>query len=192
MPPAVAQAPIVIRCFDSRRTLRMRSASCAVVIDPSTNERSYGPSSTALDASGKLAIWMASASAKSSSSQSSNESWHPSHDANFQTASRGRFRSLMSDLPHGEDLSDAVKSHHRPVLADERGSELTATAKTDGAFHITLHRKIDMVGRDARVAQGAHREAHHDFRSANQRNGIVRIENHSRNQCRHDADVAMP
>src|ERR1035441_8585372 len=37
MPPVVAQAPIVTRCLDCRRTLRMRSASCAVVIDPSTS-----------------------------------------------------------------------------------------------------------------------------------------------------------
>ena len=38
MPPAVAQAPMVISRFDWRRILWMRSASCAVVIEPSTSE----------------------------------------------------------------------------------------------------------------------------------------------------------
>ena len=43
IPPAVAQAPIVISTFDVRRTSRIRSASCGVVIEPSTSETSYGP-----------------------------------------------------------------------------------------------------------------------------------------------------
>jgi len=38
--PAVAQAPIVTSSFDERRTRWMRSASCGVVIDPSTSEMS--------------------------------------------------------------------------------------------------------------------------------------------------------
>jgi hypothetical protein len=42
-PPAVAQAPIVTSFRDARRTCLIRSASCAVVTDPSTSERSYGP-----------------------------------------------------------------------------------------------------------------------------------------------------
>src|ERR1035441_5040685 len=175
MPPVVAQAPIVTRCLDCRRTLRMRSASCAVVIDPSTSDRSYGPSSIALEASGKLAICTAAASVRSSSSQSSKDSWQPSHEANFHTASRGRLRSLMSDLPHGEDLGDLVEAHHRTVLADEGGSELAVTTQTDGAFHVALHRKIDPVGQNARLAQRVHRESHHHFRSADQRDGIVRV-----------------
>ena len=40
IPPAVAQAPIVISAFDLRRTSRIRSASCGVVIEPSTRETS--------------------------------------------------------------------------------------------------------------------------------------------------------
>src|SRR6516162_8369585 len=43
MPPAVAQAPIVTRRRERRRTRRIRSASAGVVIEPSTSERSYGP-----------------------------------------------------------------------------------------------------------------------------------------------------
>ncbi len=43
MPPAVAQAPIVTSFRERRRTSLIRSASCAVVTEPSTSERSYGP-----------------------------------------------------------------------------------------------------------------------------------------------------
>ena len=40
IPPAAAQAPIVIRRPEAARISRMRRASSAVVIDPSTIERS--------------------------------------------------------------------------------------------------------------------------------------------------------
>ena len=40
MPPAVAQAPIVTRMRDCSRISRIRSASCGVVIEPSTREMS--------------------------------------------------------------------------------------------------------------------------------------------------------
>jgi len=53
MPPAVAQAPIVTRRRERRRTRRIRSASAGVVIEPSTSERSYGPRIIRRDASAK-------------------------------------------------------------------------------------------------------------------------------------------
>ena len=89
IPPDVAHAPIVMSAPDWRRISWIRSASCGVVIEPSTSERSYGPSTTALVASRKseMSIWPVIAS--SSSSRSSSVSWQPSHDANFQTASVG-------------------------------------------------------------------------------------------------------
>jgi hypothetical protein len=43
MPPAVAQAPMEISRRERARISRMRSASSAVVIDPSTIDRSYSP-----------------------------------------------------------------------------------------------------------------------------------------------------
>ena len=88
-PPAVAHAPIVTSAFDARRTSWIRSASWAVVIEPSTSDRSYGPSTTPLVASRNSASWTAPATASSSSSRSRSDSWQPSHDANFQTASFG-------------------------------------------------------------------------------------------------------
>lgn len=74
MPPAVAQAPIVTRNRDCARTARMRSRSAAVVIDPSTSDRSYGPAVIVSDNSTKWEISTASDSASNSSSQSSNVS----------------------------------------------------------------------------------------------------------------------
>ena len=53
IPPEVAQAPIVTSRFDFARTSLIRSTSCGVVIEPSTKERSYGPSTSPLVASRK-------------------------------------------------------------------------------------------------------------------------------------------
>src|SRR6266851_10025704 len=139
MPPAVAQAPIVTRNFEARRTWWMRSASWGVVMDPSTSERSYGPFTTAREASRKLAISTSPATASSSSSQSSRLSWQPSQDANFHTASRGRARRAMSDLPNAENRGNAIEPEDRPVAADERRSELAMPAPPDRAFHVALH-----------------------------------------------------
>ena len=53
MPPAVAHAPMVTSRRDACRTSWIRSASPGVVMDPSTSDRSYGPATIALVASGK-------------------------------------------------------------------------------------------------------------------------------------------
>ena len=89
MPPAVAQAPIATSSRDCSRIRWMRATSPGVVTEPSTRDTSYGPSTVARDASGKCAMRIRPAMASSSSSQSSNESWHPSQEANFHTASVG-------------------------------------------------------------------------------------------------------
>src|SRR5688572_23903727 len=128
MPPAVAQAPIVTSLRDCRRTRWMRSASSAVVIEPSTSDRSYGPATTALDASRKFATSTSPASASSSSSQSSRLSWHPSHEANFQTASFLRRGSGISELRDGEQMLDRRVVEDGPVAADVVRPELAAPA----------------------------------------------------------------
>src|SRR5215468_10242855 len=106
----------------------MRSASLGVAIEPSTSDRSYGPLTVALDASTKYAICITSAIASSSSSQSSRLNWHPSHEANFQTASFLRLRAI-SNLPFAKPWSDAVESKDRPVLANESRAEQAVPAK---------------------------------------------------------------
>src|SRR5207248_3919738 len=95
-PPEVGQAPIVTRYLEARRTCPILSTSCGVVIDPSTNDRSYGPCTMALEASGKFAIWTSPATARISSSQSRNVNWQPSQEANFHTAIFG-FRWFAID-----------------------------------------------------------------------------------------------
>jgi hypothetical protein len=95
MPPAVAHAPMVTSRPDWRRMSTMRSASWAVVIEPSTSDTSYGPSTIVDVASGKYEMATRSATASSSSSQSSRLSWQPSHDANFHTARVGRRSSTV-------------------------------------------------------------------------------------------------
>src|ERR1043166_684546 len=146
IPPDVAHAPIVIRNFEERRTCWIRSASWGVVIEPSTSDTSYGPLTTARDASGKLAISIAPATASNSSSQSRRLNWQPSHDANFQTASFGfglDFARLVfaftSHLSFPEDALDAIEAEHRTVLADKMGPVLAVSAESRRAFHVTLH-----------------------------------------------------
>src|SRR5215469_12039717 len=144
MPPAVAQAPMVTRYFEARRTCWIRSLSCGVVMDPSTSERSYGPFTFARDASRKLAISTSPATASNSSSQSSRLNWQPSQEANFQTASLGLCGT--SDLPQPEEGFYAVVSKHGPVLADEAGTKLAMAAKSHRTFHVALHRNEDLCG----------------------------------------------
>src|ERR1700746_2107972 len=116
----------------------MRSASCGVVIEPSTSERSYGPFNTAREASGKLAISTSPARASNSSSQSSRLSWHPSQDENFQTASLGFRTILISKLPNRQQILNAIVAKHRAVLADECGTKLAVSAKAESALHIAF------------------------------------------------------
>jgi hypothetical protein len=89
IPPLVAHAPMHTSIRDAARIWMIRRASRSVVTEPSTRDTSYGPSTTALDASVKCAISTAPATASSSSSQSSRVSWQPSQDASFHTASLG-------------------------------------------------------------------------------------------------------
>src|SRR5580698_9824119 len=97
---------------------------------------------------------IAPATASSSSSQSSSESWQPSQEANFQTASRGRRGAAISDLPYGHDVGDTVVTHDRAILAHEIRSELAMTAKADGTLHVAFHRQVDVIRRHSRVLQG--------------------------------------
>src|SRR5690606_5110315 len=122
---AVAQAPMLTSLRDSRRTSRMRSATWGVVMEPSTSETSYGPLRDGVVASAKRSMRTASASASSSSSRFSTESWHPSQEANFQTASVGLFRlRAISHLTDVDEGPEPLVGEHRSVLAHEVGDEL--------------------------------------------------------------------
>src|SRR5271166_6279102 len=122
----------------------MRSASWGVVMEPSTSERSYGPLTTAREASGKFAISTAFATASSSSSQSNRLNWQPSHEENFHTASLG-LRLAISDLRPAEKCRDAVKGKRRPILAGEYRPILAVTAQADTAFHVAFHRQVSTL-----------------------------------------------
>src|SRR5262245_28126271 len=108
---------------------------------------------------------MRSASSSSTSSQSSNVSWHPSHEANFQTASFG-LRLVTSDLPGHEETFDAAIRKYRTILANEFWSKLAMAAESDRAFHIALHRQKNAFGRNAARLEVPHGKAHHDLGAA--------------------------
>src|ERR1035441_5166214 len=183
MPPAVAHAPIVTRNFEARRMPWILSASCAVVIDPSTRERSYGPFTTAREASGKLAISTASATASNSSSQSKRLNWQPSHDENFQTASLG-LRLAISDLRPTEQRRNTIKGKHRAVLA--------VTAQANAAFHVAFHGQVGTLRCHPALLQFHHGEAHHHLGTANERDSVGGIERGTRDHRRDHAHIATP
>src|SRR6187549_125214 len=93
----------------------------------------------------------APATASSSSSQSSSESWQPSQEENFHTASLGlRADAAISDLPNAENRTQLFVGEDRAIAADEGRAELAMAAEADGAFHIAFHRDVHRAGRDAR------------------------------------------
>src|SRR6516165_2559002 len=121
----------------------MRSASWGVVIDPSTRDRSYGPLTTARDASGKCAISTSPATASNSSSQSNRLNWQPSQDANFQTASFG-LRSIL-DLPLEEQVLHATIGKHGSIFANKVWAILAVPAEAERTFHVAFHRDKDVL-----------------------------------------------
>src|SRR6516165_5612479 len=133
-----------------------------------------------------------SATASSSSSQSSKLSWQPSQEANFHTARRGRTRRAKSNLPCAEKRGDAVEAKNWPVAADKGGSELAMPAQPDSAFHVTLHRDKDPFHSQPALTQRIDGEPHHDLRPAHHCHGMVRIDRRARDQRWYNADVAPP
>src|SRR5215475_11283440 len=108
---------------------------------------------------------ISSATASSSSSQSSRLSWHPSHEANFQTASFLRLRAI-SNLPFAKPWPDAVESKDRPVLANESRAEQAVPAKSGRAFHVALHRNENVLFGDSPLPKFDYGESHHHLRAA--------------------------
>src|SRR5271167_967420 len=192
IPPAVAQAPIVTRNFEFRRTCWMRSASCGVVMDPSTSERSYGPFNTARDASAKLAISTSPATANSSSSQSSRLNWQPSQEANFQTASFGFCFRTISNLPLYEQALNSTVLEYGTISTDEVRPVLTMSAEAQGAFHIALHRDVNMLSRYPALLQLSSSEAHHDLGTTDQCHGVGWVKRCSGDKLRDNPDTAVP
>src|SRR5450631_2910413 len=126
---------------------------------------SYGPGRTRRLASGKLAISTAPATRRSSSSASSRESWHPSQDANLNTAIFGFFGGI-SQLLLVEQVADPRQREHRSVLADEFRSVLAMAAEPHGAFHVPLHGEIDLIFRETPALHLVDRVLHHGLRAA--------------------------
>src|SRR5690348_6732313 len=135
---------------------------------------------------------MAPATARSSSSQSSSESWQPSQDENFHTASLGFLTAAMSELPYAEDRAQLLVGEDRPVAADEGRAELAVAAEADGAFHVALHGDVHGVGRNPGGGETGDGKSHHHLRPADQGDGIGRIEGGAGYQRGDHADTTTP
>src|SRR5579885_172943 len=161
-------------------------------MDPSTSERSYGPLTRALDASGKEAISICPATASSSSSQSSRLNWQPSQEANFQTASFGLCCTAISYLSLSKPPLERIIAEHRTILALKERPELAMSTQPQGALHIAFQGKKDMLRCQPAFLEFQQREAHHDFWPADQRDGIERIKLRGWDEACHHAHIAAP
>src|SRR5579884_4219765 len=113
---------------------------------------------------------IAPATPSSSSSASSRLSWHPSQDANLNTAIFGLELIFFHQGP------DDIATKHRPILADEMWPVLAMAAQSDAAFHVAFHREIDVFAPQAHGIEFAQNEAHHNFRPAHHRYRLRRLQ----------------
>src|SRR5512141_2655977 len=117
-------------------------------------------------------MFTAPATASNSSSASRMLNWQPSQEANLKNATLGLCPSLelifLQPRPHlaiGED---------GPVFADEFGTELAMAAEADAAFHVALHRDVDVAGGQAARFEVARHVPHHDLRPAHHGQAVQR------------------
>ena len=83
-------------------------------------------------------------------------SWQPSHEANFQTASRGLRLVAISYLPFAKEALNLIHAKDRAVAADKVWSILAVSAHGRAALHVTLQRKIGLLRADAALVQRLH------------------------------------
>src|SRR6056297_781153 len=111
------------------------------------------------------------AMASNSSSAESSDSWQPSHEANFHTATVGRPIPSVTALtsPSSSQLADAQQpgdlgpAEHRPVAAQEPRAQLAVAAGPHAALHVALQRHVDALRGDTTLEQRLGREPHHDL-----------------------------
>src|SRR6516225_6431423 len=133
-----------------------------------------------------------SATASSSSSQSSRLSWQPSQEANFHTARRGRVCCFTLNLSYVEKRGDAIETKDWAIATDEGRPELTMPAEPDRAFHVAFHREEDSVCDQPTLAQRIDAKSHHDLRPAHHCHCVIRIDWRASDQRRYDADITLP
>ena len=133
------------RAVAMRRTSWMRSASSAVVIEPSTRDRSYGPSTVARAPRGSTRprsrrparaarprSRAGSAGSRRTRRTSTPPAWASRHSSRIASQAR-----TSSQLKTGPSRQTSV------------GPELAVPAVADGALHVALHRHVGAVGADA-------------------------------------------
>src|SRR5689334_7728035 len=98
----------------------------------------------------------------------------------------------MSELPHAENRTQLLVGENRTVAADEGRAELAVAAEADGAFHVALHGDVYGVGRDPGGGEPGDGKSHHHLRTADQGDGMRRIEGGAGYQRGDDADAAAP
>src|SRR5215471_12717073 len=89
-------------------------------------------------------------------------------------------------------MLNCVVTKYGSVLADERRTELTVSAKTDGALHVSLHGDINAVSSHPPFLEFANGNLHHHLRTTHHRQSIAGIKLCFCDQPCHDPNVACP
>ena len=120
------------------------------------------------------------ASASSSSSQSSSDSWQPSQEANFHTASC----AWRSQLGHPHQRLDDVVAEHGPSLQMNSGPSWQCPQCPMAHFMLRSSESQIAVGAHAALAQRGGGEAHHHLGAAHHRDDARGVEDGARDQPR--------
>src|SRR5215469_6220173 len=89
-------------------------------------------------------------------------------------------------------MLNCVVTKYGSVLADERRTELTVSAKTDCALHVSFHRDINAVSWHPTFLEFANGKPHHHLRTTHHRQRIAGIKLCSCDQGCHYPNVACP
>src|SRR6516162_7471696 len=137
-----------------------------------------------------MSIW--SATASSSSSQSSRLSWQPSQEANFHTARRGRVRRATQISRMLKNGAMRSKRKTGPSRQTKAGPNWQCPQKPIAHFMLrSIERKIRSVT-SPRWRSASMGKPHHDLRPAHHCHRVIRIDWRASDQRRGAADITPP
>src|SRR5262245_56935832 len=94
----------------------------------------------------------------------------------MQISKRQVWVSVPSHIPDRKPGFELRVRKDRTILTYKGRPELTMTAKSDGALHITLHRNKEAIERDAALRERLDNNSHHDLRTNDEGHRTGRIE----------------
>src|ERR1035437_4147879 len=131
-----------------------------------------------------------------SSSASIKLNWHPSQEANLNTAIFGFDFALgfcfVLELMFLQQRPELLVGENRPILTNEVGPVLAVPAESDATLHVSFHGEKDVRAGEAMGFEFAGDKTHHDLRPADHGRGTRWLEPGVLEKRGHHADVAAP